>query len=407
MDKVRIGVIGVGCRGFDHVRLLSKLPDVEMTAVCDLYEDRCEKTSDYLVEEGFEKPFLTTDYKEVLTRENVDAVLITANWEAHSEIAVAAMKAKKTVALEVGGAMSVDECWDLVNTYEETKTPIMFLENCCYGKYELLVQNLVRDGRFGEIVHCHGAYAHDLREEVAGGKENRHYRLQHYLNRNCENYPTHELGPIAKILDINRGNKMNRLVAVASKAAGMKQYVNDRKDTIVNKDLIGAEFKQGDIVNTIITCENGETISLKLDTTLPRSYSREFTVRGTKGMYEENTNTVFIEGDDEQFSSIKHYKQNIDNGLKYEEKYLPDKWKYITKEQFKLGHGGIDYFMHLAFLDAVKNNKPMPIDVYDAASWMCITALSEYSIANGNIPVEIPDFTRGEWKNRKRFDIEL
>ena len=196
---------------------------------------------------------------------------------------------------------------------------------------------------------------------------------------------------------------MVSLVSVASKSAGIERYIEDRKDTFENKELIGKKFKQGDIVNTIITCENGETISLRLDTSLPRSYSREFTVRGTKGMYEEITNSVFIDGDEELFDTAEYSRKVLDNAKEYEEKYLPDYWNNITKEQLE-GHGGMDYFLFTAFFDAVRENKPMPIDVYDAAAWMSITALSEYSIANGNIPVEVPDFTRGEWKTRERLD---
>jgi len=404
MDKIRVGVVGIGGRGRGNIKRMLMIPDVEITAVCDVYEDRCEEAAKIVVDKGMKEPFKTLNYKEVINRDDVDVITVFSSWESHIKIAIDAMNNKKIVGLEVGGALSIDECWELVDTYEKTKMPIMLLENCCYGKNEMLVRNMVRDGMFGEIVHCHGAYGHDLRQEVSCGKENRHYRLNHYLNRNCENYPTHELGPIAKILDINRGNRMVSLVSVASKSAGIKQYIEDRKDTFVNRELIGKDFKQGDIVNTIITCANGETISLRLDTSLPRSYSREFTIRGTKGMYEENTNSVFLDGEKEEFETVEHYKKVIDNAKQYEEKYLPDYWKNITPEQLE-GHGGMDYFQFDAFFDAIRENKPMPIDVYDAASWMVVTALSEYSIANENIPVEIPDFTRGEWKTRERFDV--
>lgn len=281
----------------------------------------------------------------------------------------------------------------------------MMLENCCYGKTELLVTSMVRDGLFGEIVHCHGAYRHDLREEIVTGKENHHYRLNNYINRNCDNYPTHNLGPIAKLLDINRGNRMVSLVSVGSKSAGLNQYINDRKDTIENKNLINQKFNQSDIVNTIITCANGETITLTLDTCLPRSYSREFNINGTKGMYEENTNSVFLDGDEEQFQTVKHYKKVIDNATKYEERYLPDIWKNITKEEKKSGHGGMDVFVLAAFFDAIEHNTPMPIDVYDTASWMAISCLSEQSILLGGAPVTIPDFTNGKWMNCERLDV--
>lgn len=405
MDTITVGIVGLGGRGRSNMKRMMKVQGVKVVAVCDVYADRCEEAAEIVRDAGGAEPVKTTNYKEVIGREDVEVIMIFSSWETHIEIAIEAMESGKTVGMEVGGACSVEECWRLVETQERTGQPFMFLENCCYGKVEMLVRNMARDGLFGDIVHCHGAYGHDLRHEVACGKENRHYRLKHYLSRNCENYPTHELGPIAKLLDINRGNRMVSLVSVASKAMGLERYINDRKDTFENKELIGVKFKQGDIVNTIITCANGETISLRLDTTLPRSYSREFTVRGTKGMYEENTNSVFFDGEEEEYDSAKHYMEVINNATEYEDKYLPNMWKNITKEQLEAGHGGMDYFLCEAFFDAVRNNKPMPIDVYDAASWMCITALSEYSIANGNVPVEIPDFTRGEWKTRERFDV--
>lgn len=407
--QINIAVIGLGNRagnecGGNIITILS-IPNVRIAAVCDIYEDRRDNAAKLISEKGFDTPDKEADYKKLLARSDIDAVMVFSGWESHVDIAVDAMKAGKCVAIEVGGAYSVDDCFRLVSTYEQTKTPFMFLENCCYGKNEMLIRNIVRDGLFGEIVHCHGAYAHDLREEIAFGKEKRHYRLNNYLNRNCENYPTHELGPIAKILNINRGNRMVRLVSVASKAAGLKQYISDRADTFENKALIGADFKQGDIVNTLITCENGETISLRLDTTLPRSYSREFTVRGTKGMYEENTNSIFLDGDGEDWETVEHYRKVMDNAKNYEEKYLPRCWRNITPEEIEMGHGGMDYFVFSAFFDAVRNGTPMPIDVYDAAAWMCITPLSEQSIANGGTSVEIPDFTNGAWKTRENFDL--
>lgn len=374
-------------------------------ALCDPYMDRCEAGLKIVREKAHNTPVITDDYHEVLKNPAVEAVLVCTSWEAHTKVAIAAMRAGKIVGMEVGGVETLEECRELVACYEETKTPFMFLENCCFGKNELLTLNMARANVFGEIVYCHGAYAHDLREEVSTGKEKRHYRLNHYLTRNCENYPTHELGPIAKILDINRGNRFVRLVSVASKSEGLKRYIHDREDTFENKELIGREFKQGDIVDTIITCENGETISIRLDTTLPRRYSRELTIRGTKGMFEENTYNVFLDGEREEADNLKYYKEHMGNAKKYEEQYLPDYWKNITEEEIALGHGGMDVFSFTAFFNAIRNHAPMPIDVYDAAAWMCITVLSEQSIAGGNIPVDIPDFTNGRWKTRERLDI--
>ena len=277
MEKVRVAVIGIGCRGqYMMENCLLEMDNMVVTAVCDTYEDRVQWGVDTVVRHGQPKPFASTNWHDVLNKELADAVLILSSWESHVPIAIEAMQKGIAVGMEVGGAYTIDQCWDLVRTYEQTGTPFMFLENCCYGRTEMMVMNMIKQGLFGEIVHCEGGYCHDLRDEIAFGKENRHYRLRNYLHRNCENYPTHELGPIAQILDINRGNRFLSLVSVASKSRGMNEYAKQHEN--VTPALQTVSFAQGDVVTTIIKCANGETITLSLDTTLPRAYSRRFTV---------------------------------------------------------------------------------------------------------------------------------
>ncbi len=405
MRKLKMGVIGLGQRGFGLLTcILLKLKEVEVVAVCDLYEDRTQAGAKATEEAyGGTPPFSSTDYRDVLNVEGLEAVLVATAWESHIEISIAAMNRGIAVAMEVGGAYDLQSLWDLVHTYERTKTPIMLMENCCFNKNELLATALVRSGKLGDIVHCHGAYAHYLAEEIAGGEQNRHYRLRNYLSRNCENYPTHELGPIAKILNINRGNRMVSLVSVASRAAGMEEFI--RLNAEKYPELVGKKFRQGDIVNTIITCADGSTISLKLDTTLPRSYSREFTVRGTRGMYEQNCNSVYLIGEPENFNPTEYFKRVINNAEQYEEEFLPPVWKNMTKEDMEAGHGGMDGIEFTVFVNALLENKPMPIDVYDAAAWMAVTALSEASVAAGGAPQAYPDFTDGKWLLREPEDV--
>lgn len=405
MDKIKFAVIGLGCRGFSMMKdVILSFDDVDVVSVCDSYEDRCIKAAEAVYEKRGYKPFYSTDYKKILSRNDIDAVYIATAWEAHTDIAVEAMEKGIAVALEVGGAYSIDECKRLVSAYERTKTPFMFLENCCYDKSELLVTSMVRAGKLGTVVHCSGAYAHDLRGEIAGGNVNRHYRLRNYLSRNCDNYPTHELGPIARLLNINRGNRMISLVSVASKSAGMEEYIKENSETF-DKSLIGLKFKQGDIVTTVITCANGETITLTLDTTLPRSYNRAFTVHGTKGMYEQGCNVFFFDGMKEEFHPERFYQANINNAKEYEAEYLPSAWTNMSEETKKYGHGGMDSIEIREFIEALKNGGDMPIDVYDAASWMCITCLTEQSIKQNGMPQSIPDFTNGAWKTRPSKDV--
>ena len=406
MKKTTFGVIGLGLRGTSILKnILLNMEDVEVVAVCDQYADRTEKSADRVFEKSGKRPFETTDYKTLLAREGIDAVYVASDWETHVEIAVDALKAGIPTALEVGGAYSIESLWNLVRTQETSGTPLMFMENCCFGRSELLVTALVRHGFFGDVVHCHGAYAHYLAEEIAGGEQNRHYRLRNYLSRNCENYPTHELGPIARLLNINRGNHMVTLVSVASRAAGMEDYIAQNADKY--PELVGKKFRQGDIVNTIITCADGSTISLKLDTTLPRSYSREFTVHGTRGMYEMNNNMIYLAGEPEAFSTAKYYHEHYNSIERFADEYLHPVWKEMTPEAKRLGHGGMDGIEFRVFVDALRENSPMPIDVYDAAAWMSVTALSESSIAMGGAPQAIPDFTSGAWVKRAPQDVLL
>ena len=405
-DKIiKIGVIGYGCRSYGMTDIFLGFDDVTVVAVCDKYEDRVQNGINRVEEKRGYKPFGTTNYHEILERDDIDAVFIATDWELHIPIAIDAMKSGKAVAMEVGGAYSVQDCYDLVDTWEKTRVPFMFLENCCFNKEELLSTAMAKTGLFGKIVHCSGAYAHDLRTEVIFGKENRHYRLRNYLNRNCENYPTHELGPMAKALDINRGNRMVSLVSVSTKSFGMEQYVADHKDK-VDPALQGVDFAQGDVVNTVITCENGETMLLTLDTSLPRSYNRAFTIRGTKGMYEQFTNSVFLDGDREYWTGAEFIEKNLNNADKYSD-LLPDCWRNITQEQLDAGHGGMDYVELRDFIDRLKLGREMALDVYDAASWMVVSCLSEESIKQGGKPMEIPDFTKGAYKTRKETEIIL
>jgi hypothetical protein len=406
MRKVKIGVIGRGCRGSGLMDTMRLTDMYEFVIICDKYQDRVEAGQAWVQEKMGYTPLGTTDYHEVLANKDVEAVLVSCDWEMHLPIAIDAIKANKAIALEVGGAYTLQECFDVVEAWEANPVPFMFLENCCYNKDELLALAMARNGEFGRIVYCSGSYAHDLRGEVTCGKENRHYRLRNYLNRNCENYPTHELGPIAKILDINRGNRMVSLVSMASGSFGMEAYVEKKQaeGKYVNDDLIGTDFAQGDIVNTIISCENGEQILLRLDTSLPRSYSREFTVRGTKGLYEQAYNATYFDGEREYWEPSDYAKNNINNAERHKD-FLPSFWRDITKEQMDAGHGGMDFFELVDFATRLVEGRPMPIDVYDCAAWMAITPLTEASIKAGGAPQQIPDFTKGAYKTRPRFDV--
>ncbi len=404
MKTIRFAICGAGRRGLCLTKdIIINLPDAEVCGISDPYRDKAEELARSIKEKKGYEPRIYDTCEEMFETEKPDAAFIATSWDAHIPVAIQAMEKGIAVALEVGAVYNEQECRDLINAYERTKTPFMLMENCCYGKEELFSTAMARAGKFGEIVYCHGAYMHDLRDQIAYGELKRHYRNGEYTKYCRDNYPTHDLGPIAKLLNINRGNRMISLSSRASKARGLNEYINNNEEVAYLKDR---EFAQGDIVETLISCENGELISLRLDTTLPTMYSREFTIRGTKGLYEQKNNTVFLDGDEhDEGDLIGTTKRKLDNATTYYDEYLPDIWKNITAEAKAAGHGGMDYFEFQAFCDCLRTGKEMPIDVYDAAAWMSIAYLTEQSIAQGGASVEIPDFTNGAYKTRPPKDV--
>ncbi len=388
MQKFRVALIGVGGRGEGLYRVALKFrTDCDFVAVCDPCVEKCEYVAGNMVKDERPRPAIYTDYKECMDKETLDAVVIATGWDMHIPISIYAMEKGIAVACEVGGAYSMQNLWELVRCYERTKTPIMMLENCCYGKLELLALNMSRKGLLGEIVHCEGGYRHYLAADML--KEDRkHYRLQQYACRNCDNYPTHDIGPIAKLLNINAGNRFVSLYSMGSKAVGLNQTAEEMGITKYEH----TPFRQSDVVDTLIQCAGGETVRLTLDTTLPRYYSRDFMVQGTKGIINEQNRSVYLKKD---FSGeFWEWKEQFNNVEKYYEEYNHPIWKDYNPG--KEGHGGMDVLVFNGFFDALREGKPMPIDVYDYATWACISILSEQSLATGQA-VAFPDFTDGKW----------
>ena len=399
--KLKIGFIGGGERGPGLLDLLLEMDDVAVTCVCDLYEDRARDLAKKCVEKGCPEPKYYLDHLQLLdenVENNLDAVIAPTAWESHARIACDVMECGLPVGIEVGGAYSLDDCWNLVRVSEATGMQCMMLENCCYGREELAMLKLVREGLFGELVHCEGGYHHDLREQICCGEEKRHYRLRNFKTRNGELYPTHELGPIAKWLNLNRGNRMISLTSTASKARGLNAWAKEHKGA--GSPLATFNFNEGDVVTTVIKCANGETITLTHDCSLYRPYSRGNVIQGTRGIYMEDKHSVSIMGmtpekdgwEHETWMDLNELWGKIEHPL----------WKKFQEEGVKGGHGGMDFLVLRAFIEAILDNKLVPIDVYDTASWMAITPLSEDSIAKGSTPVAIPDFTNGLWLQPNR-----
>ena len=402
MERTHVGIIGCGSRGRYIAReIIAAREELEITALVDIRLERAERLADELVARDYPRPALYRDYRAMLDEARPGVTLVLSSWQSHVDACIWAMRSGSAVGCEVGGAYTVEDCWALVRCYEETGSPIMLMENCNYGRYELLLQEMVQRGCFGELVHCEGAYCHDLREEVATGELRGHYRLENYEHRNCENYPTHELGPILKYLKLNRGNRMLSLSAIASKARGVDVWYDAHAADFPG--MRRPQIVQGDVVTTMISCAGGETITLKLDTTLPRYYSRGLVVQGTKGIYTEDNQSIYL--DDEGVGDMESWQAQWGNAERYLARYEHPLWQEKAPEGAALGHDGMDYLVYTDFCDRLLNGDPMPLDVYDMAALLVISPLSERSIREGGSPQEVPDFTGGRWINRPAFPI--
>ena len=414
-SKLRIGLIGVGLRGTNHLDNALLRKDVIITAICDIDPNRISIALDKVKKAGQEKPVTfginDLDYKNLLASKEIDAVVIATPWLWHTRMAKDAMRAGKYTGLEVSAANTLEECWDLVNTHEETGSHLMILENVNYRRDVLAVLNMVKQNVFGELLHFTCGYQHDLRHvklndgKTAYGKgvefgdkgiSESAWRTQHSLLRNADVYPTHGLGPVAVMADINRGNRFVSLTSHATKGVGLHKYiVENGGEEHPNAKL---KFKQGDIITSTIETSNGETIIITHNVNNPHPYSLGFKVQGSQGLtdFDYHTQRIHIEGTTEG-----HGWEDMDAWF---EKYDHPLWKKYGESATEAGHGGIDFFVMNAFVESAKENIAPPMDVYDAAAWSAVTPLSELSIENNGEPQDFPDFTRGNWIKRKPYN---
>jgi len=420
-DTVRIGIIGTGLRSHEHMGNFLQRDDVQITAIADPQQRSIDEALKIFKQYNRPQPAIYKngdhDYKNLLKRDDVDAVMICSPWEWHSIQAIDAMHAGKIPGVEVCGAITVQECWDVVNASEKTTIPVMMMENVCYRRDIMAVLNMVRKGMFGELLHGQGGYEHDLRgvlfndgitpynSGVEFGKNaysEAQWRTEHNKNRNGELYPTHGLGPVAVMMDINKGNRLTRLSSIASKARGLHKYIVAHPKGGASHPNAKVNFKCGDIVNTQLQCANGETILLTHDVSSPRPYNLGFRVQGTEGLWQD-----FGSGGNTQghiyFQKEMNHSHKWDDTQKWLAEHDHPLWKKYGTQAEGAGHGGMDFFVDHAFIECIKRGTPFPMDVYDYATWYAITPLSEKSIIEGGALQNIPDFTRGKWKTTKQI----
>ncbi|MFC6999163.1 Gfo/Idh/MocA family protein [Rufibacter roseus] len=408
LDKVRIGYIGLGMRGPGSVVRMIHIEGVEIKALCDLRPERVAATQKKIEKSG-QQPIAYSGseeaWKEMCDRDDLDLVYIATPWHLHVPMAVYAMEQGKHVAVEVPAATTIEECWQLVETSERTKKHCMMLENCCYDFFEMLTLNMARQGFFGEIIHGEGAYIHDLldlnfaitSETEAAYQDN--WRLRENGLRNGNLYPTHGLGPICQIMDINRGDQMDYLVSMASNdfSMGPKAKEAAAKDSYYQQ-FVHMNFR-GNMNTTTIRTKKCKSIMVQHDVSSPRPYSRIHLVSGTKGIARKWPTPAKIATSHQRWLSKEEFQ-------KVEQQYTPPLTKKLGEMAKKIGgHGGMDFLMEWRLIDCLRNGFPLDQDVYDAALWSAIAPLSEWSVANRSNSIDVPDFTRGAWQKNKPVDL--
>ncbi len=410
-NSITMGLIGVGLRGRNHLNLLLRRSDVNVKAICDIDPQAIAASKEMFEKQGKTLPVVydrnNESFYDMLQKEKLDGVIISTPWKWHVSMAVLAMKAGAYVGLEVPAAITIEGCWDLVKTSESTKKPCMIMENVCYRRDVMAVLNMTRENVFGELTHMECGYQHDLRgvkfndgkspygkgvEFGKNGYSESKWRTLHSVSRNGDLYPTHGIGPVAKMLGIERGNRFVRLNSMATKSRGLHKYIVEHGSP--GHPNANVNFKLGDVVTTLIQTENGETVTLQHDTNSPRPYSLGFRVQGTKGIWMDLNKSIYIEGK----SPNPHQWEEAQSWL---DKHDHPLWKKYGSDADGAGHGGMDFFVVHALVESIKAGKNTPLDVYDAATWSAISPLSEKSIENNGSSVEFPDFSNGKWKTRK------
>ncbi|WP_236973783.1 Gfo/Idh/MocA family protein [Membranihabitans maritimus] len=404
MDKVRVGIIGLGQRGPGAVNRLSKIQGVEIKALCDIREDKALKAKERLKDTNHNPDLYfggAMEWKRICDRDDIDLVYICTPWDWHTPMCVYAMENGKHAATEVPAATTLDECWQLVETSERTKKHCMMLENCCYDFFELLTLNMVRQGYFGDLIHAEGAYIHDLLG-LNFNKEGYYqmWRLEENATRDGNLYPTHGLGPVCWAMDINRGDQMDYLVAMSSNDFMMAPHAKELSEDDPFFNMWASKKYRGNMNTTTVKTKKGRTIMIQHDVTSPRPYSRIHLISGTKGVARKYPSPSRI-ATGHEWKTEEEFKQ-------LEAEYTPELIRKVGDMAKKIGgHGGMDFIMDWRLIDCLRNGISLDQDVYDAALWSAMAPLSEKSVANRSTSVDVPDFTAGAWKTNEPVDITL
>lgn len=399
MERVRIGFVGVGNMGSNHLNNLLKLEGVEIKAVCDIVEEKVTRAQDTVEAAGHPRPTGYSqgerDFERLCAEEDLDLVYTATPHKLHVPVCIAAMENGKHAATEVPAAITLEECWQLVETAEAKRKHCIMMENCCYGRTEMAVLNMVRRGVLGDLLHAECGYLHDVRDIYLQLSPGREWFQENPLTRNGNLYPTHGLGPVAQCMNINRGDQFSHLVSMSSPGVGLAAYAREKTpEGDPRRDLA---FKSGDVNTVLIQTQLGRTITVMYNCNNPRPYSRINLVQGTRGIVDGYPDRVHIEG-----VSPAHEWEPMEA---YYAKYDARLWREQGETVTQYGHGGMDFLEDMRLVHCLRQGLPTDQDVYDAAAWSVIGPLSERSVAGRAAVTDVPDFTRGRWRERPHLEV--
>ena len=399
MEKVRIGFVGVGGQGMTHVENLLEIPGAEITAVCDIVEAKVRSAQEKVVAKGYREPVGYSrgprDFERLCAEADLDLVFTATPWEWHVPVMLAAMTSGKHAVTEVPAAMTVDDCWAIVESAEKHRKHCVMMENCCYDRFELMTLNLVRQGLLGEILHGEAGYLHDLRAVKFSSEGEGLWRRAWATSHNGNLYPTHGLGPIANCMDINRGDRFERVVSFSSPSRGLQLWQAEHLEP--DDPRRRERYVLGDVNVSLIQTARGRTIYLAHNTNNPRPYSRLQLLQGTRGIASGWPYRVHLEGRSpaHRWEDAEAYYAEFDHPL----------WRSKRIQEMDRGHGGMDFLEDFRLIECLRRGEPTDMDVYDAAALSSMVELSIRSVGKRGKPEEVPDFTRGRWRSRSPWPI--
>ena len=399
IKNVRVGFVGIGGQGGGHVQNLLKIPGCRIAALCDVRPERVRWAAQAITDAGHPAPTVYTrgphDFERLCAQEDLDLIYNATPWEFHVPIMLAAMRNGKHTATEVPAAMTLEDCWALVETAEKHRKHCVMMENCNYDRMEMMVFNMVRQGVLGEILHAEGGYLHDLRAGKFADSGEGLWRRAWAAKLNGNLYPTHGLGPIANCLDINRGDRFGYIISMSGPSRGLQNWAAEHYPP--DAPQRHEKFVLGDVNTSLIKTANGKTIMVQHCTNLPMPYSRIHKVQGTKGLFQGYPDRAYIDGrgSNDQWVDAATLLSEFEHPV----------WKEMTAQAQGAGHGGMDFIEDHRLIQCLRQGLPTDMNVYDAAALSAVVHLSSQSAAKRGQPVDFPDFTRDRWKTLPPLEL--